>query len=489
MDVTTLAGLYEKMVDHDSPIELDLQVRMVEHLLAGEEFAVLAKFAARPDVCGAADGLLASCVDTGVLSVWAARPGRSADEVLARVNGERRVAALAPFAKAKGLPEGVYAALAARDSAKLSAALFENDDLPVGVKVEFLDKFLALASADENGDGKVRRFAGQNPDLLARIVASTRNSGQALVALEEIEACDPCQLPTAVSLLVDRIEDVFRGDGKFARRRDGELLMFLALRDLDVTQIKTMLAATRRRRRRRVHGDDASDFAQAHKALSPAGRKTLGYVNELSSTTSVSRAKDLVKKLLTGSRSSGEFHYGLAVSALARNTVLPAVDVLPFMEEFTADEEQAVVARWLALGDIATLAVLVRDSWAEPEWFVSVSDPLSIIRAAIDSARDEDDVLPPWVLEHRALTDSPEITVSVLPWKKLSEIASNGWFHDDDDESAAERTERAARIIGEVRRLLLDQLGADPQKWEIFASLSEEFEGTLPELLYLAANV
>jgi len=211
-------------------------------------------------------------------------------------------------------------------------------------------------------------------------------------------------------------------------------------------------------------------------------------VNELSSTTNVSRAKDLVKKLLTRSRSSEEFHYGHAVSALARNTVLPAADVLPFMDEFTAEEEQAVVARWLALGDIATLAVLVRDSWAEPEWFGSVRDPLTVIRRAIDSARDEDDTLPPWVLEHRALTDSPEITVSVLPWKKLSEIASNPWFHYDD-ESAAEHRERAARVIAEVRRLLLDRLGADPQKWETFASLSEEFEGTLPELLYLAANV
>jgi len=502
MNNPTLVRLYAHLVETGSRIDVRAQYHMAQTLLDAKEFPLLAQLAGREDLCPRADALLAGCGDPRVLAAWAQRPGRSTNDLLRCLKNEKRVSTLLQLAKTPDLPEVVYAEIAGRGSTKLTKALLLNPSLGDAVKETHLTRFVeAIDAEDDHRKQPLLRNFGTGPALLARIVDRTDSPHTALLALTELRLRWPEQAPDAAKTCIERIDDLLPSGGPAYHYLEHELLELLAEHQLDHDQTRK-LRATASRRSKKQGKTHRGLMAATNALLSDAGRKKLAQVDELATTDDVARAKTLIANLLTGVRKQGAFPYQQAVRALARNTRLPAKIVMPFMDDFTNEEEQTTILRWIEKGETAAAVEKALTAWCAPQWVDALDEPLELIRLVVSRAAETDSEIPDWVLEHPATLASPETALQLLPWKAVTAL---GYLHQMADEyedapwdatGASEHTTSdrsvvasAVAVIHAAHTLMVEKLGDDRHAWETFASLAEEFDGTLPDLLAAATSL
>lgn len=507
MNIESLSAFYRRVIDGKQPLNPLFQVGMVRHLIAGEEFDLLAKFAARPDVSPEADALVKECANPRVIAGWASRPGCDITQVLERLSSEKRVTALLPLTSVSNLPEEIYGMLLARQSPKLAKALLANTTLSREVKEKFLPEFVAALEHRERGVYDYQRianfaaFTGEDVDLLVKSLAFANDPVLIVAGLERLEEEAPARLAEAVALVVSRIGDIAGAkkdevESSAAARASGlpELFENLGAKELDPGQLKDVRAALRTVSERFQQYRCADLLRTAKFALSQKGRGVLAEVLELGSTTDTARAGKLVKQLVTGRCASDSPYYMKARRALVDNAALPVELVLPLVAYLGEGDRCTLVSRWLEQGDFEAVAKLLYEEYDVSEYIGHVEDVTPIIEAVIRLAADEDDVIPGWVLEHEMLATNPELAISLLPWKTLSDIEDPEYTDGFDDDPPAPRenpdgTSGAEQVTQTAQDLIAASLGSDPQRWETFASLAEEFEGTLPDLLHAAASL
>jgi len=319
--------------------------------------------------------------------------------------------------------------------------------------------------------------------------------------LERLEEEYPARLAEAVALVVSRIGDIAGAkkdevESSAAARASGlpELFENLGAKELDPGQLKDVRAALRTVSERFQQYRCADLLRTAKFALSQKGRGVLAEVLELGSTTDTARAGKLVKQLVTGRRASDSPYYMKARRALVDNAALPVDLVLPLVAYLGEGDRFTLVSRWLEQGDFEAVAKLLYEEYDVSEYISHVEDVTPIIEAVIRLAADENDVIPGWVLEHEMLATNPELAISLLPWKTLSDIEDPEYTDGFDDEPPAPRenpdgVSGAEQVTQTAQDLIAASLGSDPHRWETFASLAEEFEGTLPDLLHAAASL
>lgn len=507
MSIESLSALYERVIDGKQPLNPLFQVGMVRHLIAGKEFALLAKFAARPDVAPEADALVKECDNVEVIAGWASRPRCDTAQVLERLSDEKRVTALLPLASASNLPSEVYGMLLARQSPKLAKALLANTGLSTEVKEKFLPEFVAALEHRERGTYDYHRianfaaFTGKDVDLLVKSLAFACDPVLIVAGLERLEEEAPARLAEAVALVVSRIGDIIgtkkdEVESSAAARASGipELLENLGAKELVPEQLKDVRAALKTVSEQFQQHRCADLLLTAKFALSRKGREALADVLELGSTTDPVRAGKLVKQLVTGGRASAGPYYLKARRAVVDNVGLPVELVLPLVADLGEDDLRILVSRWLERGDFESAAKILYEEYDVSEYIGHVKDATPIIEAVVRIAAAENDVIPGWVLEHEALLADPKLAISLLPWKALSDIEDPEYADGFDDEPPALREDPdavngAGQVTQAVHELIAASLGNDLHKWETFAALAEEFDGTLPDLLHAAGSL
>lgn len=515
MHSNSLHALYRCFVESEQPIDPAFQVGMVRNLIAGEEFSLLAKFAVRPDVSPEADVLIKGCDSPQVVAGWASRPGTDPADVLERLSGEKRVTALLPLASASNLPPEVYGMLLAKGSSKITKALLENANIPREARKRFLPGFVAaIENPGHKGRlyhrvGELRKFIGEDVDMTLGVLAVANDPVVLSGALEILEEDFPARDAEGVAIVVSRVRSIVSlriesGLTTIASCEASglhEFLEALGLKELDPAQLKEVRAALAIVATRFKKLKCAYLLKDAKNGLSPRGRQGLAEVAELASTADTERAHALIKKLITAPRSDDGPHYAKAVAAAVNNTSLPVDLILPIGEDLDDGERRVLVTRWLKDGRTEAAARLLVEEYYADACLDDIDDSsalLTLLEATVRIAVEEDMGIPYWVLRHRALLNDPKLALSLLPWKSISEVADSDPFDFDDVDDVETATTYGQpqakvattdRVYQTAQRVIADRLGSDVHKWETFALLAEEFEGTLPDLLHAAVSL
>jgi len=125
------------------------------------------------------------------------------------------------------------------------------------------------------------------------------------------------------------------------------------------------------------------------------------------------------------------------------------------------------------------LAGVALEAWGEPEWLGLLSDPRPVLEEIVSLARTKGEALPNWLMTHPAVYHQPEMALKLLPWQSLHQVSNVPQYGSDENVDPAKRD----LVVDAAQKVIADRMGTDPQKWEVFATLADEFEGTLHELL------
>lgn len=478
MDAVT--SFYERLITNPSPIEPVLQVRIVEHLVREKEFASLGKFAARVDLSAEAEARIVARDEAQVLAGWAARPGRTHAEIIGRLGNEKRVTTLLPLAKMQGLPSEIYVEIAKRSSVKLTEALMTNPSVPEEIKLARIVEIASLLDSRRHWyvGQAVAEFAGSSDTLRLALAAHSCSPSVLMAVLPEGGVDLPAGMTEALVGRIARITELHAEDSSL-----GSLFVRLSLQDLAPEQLKTL--------RPLVNGlvKAAKDsysywnntgFDTAKHLLSEKGRKHATQIRGLAVSTDADESQKLLRELLGSSKTSVKLPYKEAVfAAVAVNQVLPAQAVKPLLEEFVGSDEQRLFATWCARGEVQALAEVALESWGQPDWVDSLADPRPFLEALVALARDKEESLPSWLLSHPVVYHNPETALALLPWQSLHEVSNVPVYGDESNVDLSTRD----LVVDAAQRLIAERMGDDHLKWEVFATLAGEFEGTLHELL------
>lgn len=479
MDAVT--SFYERLITNTSPIEPVLQVRIIEHLVRTKEFALLGKLAARTDLSVEAEARVVSRNEAQVLAGWAVRPGRTHQELITRLAGEKRVSTLIPLAKMEGLPEEIYHEIGKRSSVKLTEALMTNPSVPAEIKLKLIDGIATLL--DRKGSWyaamAVEEAIGKDENLRRALAIHSCRSRVVVAALMVF----PVELPKDLTAnLIERL-DLFVSSEASQNDQLAELLDRLAVQDLDAAQLKKLRPLVNRLAKIEKSSPSywgTPSYDSPKHLLSEKGRATAARIRELASSTDATRSQKILTEILVSPKASEKLPYReAAYTALSANTVLPASLVQPYLEHFSGYDTDRVVRTWCARGEIKALAELAGDGWGEPEWLDSVADPRPILEQVVVLSRSRDEGLPHWLFTHPAVYTSPSTALMLLPWQSLHQVTSTPEFGAD---RSVDQTKRDL-VVDAAQKLIAERMGTDPQKWEVFATLAGEFEGSLPELL------
>lgn len=476
--MNAVTSFYERLITNPSPIEPVLQVRIIEHLIREKAVVLLGKFAARVDLSEEAEARVVSRNEAPVLAGWASRPGRTHDEIIHRLGNEKRVTTLLPLAKMHDLPVEIYFEIAKRPSVKITEALMVNPSVPEEIKLSRITEIASILDGRSGwrADLGVAEVAGKSATLLRALAEHACRPSILLTALAD----EPVELPSGmIASLFERIDRFPKDDDA----RLADLLVRLSIQDLTTPQIKKLRTVVnlvvKQSKNSYWFGGSAACETAKH-LLSEKGRKHAAQIRSLATSTDVEESQKLLRELLGTTKSAANASYREAVyPALAVNQVLPAETVKQYLDEFSGFDESRLVATWCARGEVKALAEKAFDAWSQPEWLDTLKDPQPILEAVVALARSKDEPIPNWLMTHPVVYDRPETALTFLPWQSLYQVSNVPQYSSDENVDVKKRD----LVVDAAQKLIAERMGTDPQKWEVFATLANEFEGTLPELL------
>jgi hypothetical protein len=491
MPSDSLTQFYRRLIEGQAPIHEDLQPRLLEHLFALREFGLVGTFARRADVSPASDARIAARSEASVIAGWASRPGRSREELSARLGKEKRATVLLPLAKMTDLPADLYRQVAVSSSSKVAEALLENPSVPHDVKLAKIAD--VVVSLDKKGEWRQREFIEKafrhDRELLEALLHHTNDPAMAAVCLREIGDVTSSVIESVIvrldALLV--VEHSYYSPGP-------ALCTALAEQELTGSQLQKLRSAVKKAHEREKSSNrySSADYSTPKFLLSEKGLELTKKCRELAASEDVAASSALFKDLCRQMKKHDIEDRVLQAAAL--NKVLPPDQIVPFMNQMHGNTETLLARNWLRRKDYASLATMAVDSFWCPSWVAECADIGELLAAVVEYVRSKDEALPEWVLTHEYVLATPEASVMFLPWKQLHRIDANAGnvFHIEDAqtlEGLAKARAKVDAVVTVAQQMIVDRLGDEKTFWETFNTLAGEFEGTLPELLDVVVAV
>lgn len=485
MPSNTLTQFYRRLIEGRAPIHADLQLRILEHLLASREFGLVGTFARRADVTPEADARIAARGEALVIAGWASRPGRSREDLESRLGKEKRATVLLPLAKMTELPADLYRQVAATTSVKVAEALLGNPSVPRDVKLAKIAD--ASSSIDKKGDWRQREFIagalGRDRELLEELL---RCSNDAVVVTNCLNALVEVS-PEVIEDVLGRFDDLTVSDSDYFSPVPA-LCEALSDQNLSATQLQKLrsVVKTRQEQEKLKSNHRSVDYSSVRFLLSENGRKLTAKCRRLATSTEAAESSALLKELVRLMRKHNI--EDRVMRAAVTNRVLPPEAIEQFMGGLYGDLETRLARNWMQRGEYARLAAMAVDSYWAPSWMNECPDIGAFLSAIVEHVRDKDEALPDWVLTHEYVLGTPQASVLFLPWKQLYRISADGFNmvrlgSPDTVEGLAEVNAKVDAVAAVAQQLIVDRLGDDKLLWETFNTLADEFEGPLPDLL------
>lgn len=476
----SLEKLYQNMLatTDGSSLGIAMQERIYSHCVTRKATDLLVALAKYPSLDPGIDARIKTHDDLNVIVAWATRPNRSSKELAERLLSDKRVAVLKPLAALPGLPAEVYATIAKVNSANLAEILAGNTSVPLPIRIAKIKEHVKRMPRgvynrhDERLHALCKDPIGPNGEI------GVANHAQFMYEAVAETTLVPPYVVACLSKQYIREKDLDRWIEKF------EALAANAGSDWgdQLAKIITMISAQ--------NTDDAR--------LGRLVDKVQTYLNRMGQSYRTARVQDALNKLVsldpeletmfrelvesTDPAGSGELVKTIRARAkanedlvrlagiVARHAHVPVeygVELLPHMQR--GHEDKTFYARLEAAKDYDTLlriVALANPYGYRPHVLYNIENPKAVMEHMIARCRQEGKLLPDWAAAVEPISESPEIALEMLTWKRISELVGS-----------------IPGVVTLMEERILTALGDDPAKWEAFNGLAEGFDGNLEDLL------
>lgn len=502
MSNSSIALLYERLVSGSLPIEPVMQRQIFEHCLRFKKFKTLGRFAARTDLSDEIEASLAKRQEALVLAGWASRPGLTGKQLLERLAGDTRVSTLLPLAGLPALSQEVYSSIAARDSTKLTTVLMTNPSVESSTMMAHISSIVRVLEGARYPHQVERLLAdwrSKDDTLLREILVRSNKPAVILEVLYAVKEPPHDWVESCMS----RIDAIVAADSvtqEHYLQRSSMIIEELACTDLTPGHLKKLRSITNALIAKAEKEEGSSYYARtyltAKTMLSSKGRDLCADALRLKECTDLKESVRLFKKILPSKlrtpihnrKTLGveEAFMEASLNAVSYNKVLPVDLVAPYLELMdVASSTNRLMHNWIGRGELSAVAAHAAEEWNTPEWLAALPDPLVVLQATVKHVLDRKEDIPGWVLTHPLVLDSPDTALSLLPWKWLSSISTHLWSEIDQASAQA----KADVLLNKAQALIVSRLADDPQKWETFSKLAEDYDGTLPDLLVVVESI
>jgi len=388
-----------------------------------------------------------------------------------------------------------------------------------------------------------QKIINDDPSMARKAIALARGPLGVNLALKYINDKAPEMMSDAISMAVTRIDEITKDprtiDGGESEWGEGmgadsllNLLEFVGLSkltDAELTKMRTILGKLSRK----VSKTNKEALKRVKKLYTPSGRTLLRDVLKLATTKNAREAKATIHEVITRGctrPNEGGIYYDVALKALSANTVLPPEVILPVIDDLPSENARAFMLQWMERGYMKAVATAIAETicfgagskeldqainyYYTTGGFAKVMELQEALqRASAKNGYEETDWLSVF-LAHKLLRSDPKLVLSALPWTAIPEyieelkyeidlhnegVDDDDYDDDDDGEDDGDKDNDAPQntpeenpvpnLVAEIHGLMAKHLASDPLKWSTFACLSDEFDGTLPQLLFTIDNL
>jgi len=471
-----LANLYRGMLsadaEHGDALTKETQMRIHQYATKTKDSPLLARLAHYAGLAPEVDALLRECDELTVLTAWATRPGRSGEELSSRLLEDKRVAALLPLAALPGLGENVYRTIARIDSAKLAETLASNTSVPLDIRAAKIRKVVTKAPRGAHNDHigalhKLCRCSGpdtpeQERKLYETVADHTKVIPYVIACLKK-----PYVRPADLDKWIDRLAEMHDFDDRNWQNKSGDLVTALAAQPLTPGQrLRLLENATaivvanpngwyigNLRRAVEVLGAFDEDVAKAWYALE-AATTTDEFSERVAILKGICPKEDLPK----------------IAAVCARNPHAGPEEIMSSFSHMNVREDvPKLVARLESAGDVDTLLAIMergRNENYPPMVVRSLERPNDLLDVYVERVTGRGELLPGWIADTAYIKGRPDLMVGALHWSKLARLL-----------------EQNPSLVKNVEEALTGQLQDANTAWEALHTLSENFEGSLLDLV------
>jgi hypothetical protein len=461
-------SFYRTLLEMSDPILPALQEQIYRYLTAHRDFTLLGLLAQHESLTPEVDAKLRARNELAILIGWCNHPKRTPAELIERLRHEKRANALVRLAVLENLDESVYRSLSGIDSVKVSEALARNKSVPLDLRATEVNKAverLTTARPEYRFSYEVGRLLGTDQPLLEEMCQRYDNMYVRIHALEQVKLS-----PGAIERIVNDVA-CYTLDGDDAVSTMVDLLKGLGRQRLNPDQRQLLAQAATRLKRKVSERHAKQHIADIAEMFTPRYNAFDEQIDKFLAAPSTEQA-DLLYESLFRSWKRPEDHEKI-IDAASLSMMLSPSHLLKLGWDLTQEQETVMTPVWESRDELDALAELACEThWGEPWWLDKLKDPERILRHIIHYRRNNGADVPGWVYTHPLLNTSVDTALAVLPWSSISTVASE-----------------LPGLHEQVQVRIVTALGDNPVHWETFDTLSDEFEGTLPELLETALAV
>lgn len=469
------------------PVSEQMQTRIFDHCLARKDWETMTALAKYYGLHPNVDARIREQDQIDVLHAWVTRPGRTSEELVARILNDKRVNVLLPLAGIRDLDATVYQTIAKVKSPTLGEALAGNPSVPDEIRVSKIREFVQRVprGAYQRHETHLHKLCGGGESTESSTSPVVRKlyeaAAQTTMLTPWIIAClqRPYVRPSDVDRWIADLPNIFdSGDGQWYSR-NAELLQMLASRVSSAEQREKLLTTAKDYAAN--HGKQNWRVSQLQSTISALEATDDGFeqlINELTQETDPERCTELVAALRSQAKPAD---LGRIASVVAWHNHVPlptAIEFIPAMSSHgRSNDFEAFVKRLEREKAFGYLSGIVEGykSYGNPyvpapvRW---LENPEVFMRWYADQRANAGITLPDWFSESRVITENLPYAMKALSWSRLCEIIPH-----------------MPGLSTLVEGRVLEVLGTDPAHWEAFTTLGQDFDGSLEDLLGAAASL
>lgn len=462
---TRESNLYRQLLEAEN-ISLPMQKRILDYGRRRKKWSLLIQLANYPQLAPEIDQQIGEHNELEILVAWAKKPGRTEQELTTRLAADKRVSVALSLANLPDLNRELYAALATIDSTNLTTALAKNVSVPFDIRLSLMSKVAQTPPRSTyDPDGFLKEICvgvtdDETDQFYQKILETT-------TATPYIRVCFDRGIVTAkhIDQYVSNFTEIYNyGKGKWhhdARTILAKITRSTISRDQRNTLIDTL---------EKMYDQNSKEYL--NNQIPPAIALLKNYdetieqdLQTLIATTDTASADQLVGSLLARKCSDTQER---ALHIAAEHEHVSAKIVIPFLETMGMLDQRAFIQKLEQRGDLEILADIAVGG-KHIHW---LENSLPVIMVIVKRCIAAETTIPDWTMREGVLANNLEIGLHHTSWELLS--------------GRANQVEGLATLI---EKTILENLEDNASYWETFSNLSEEYTGSLFELLQVARKL
>lgn len=453
--MSRLFSLFSQMLTDSAPITPEHQHRIYKWATTHNQENLLVTLAKRADLDTEIDTLLGTSRSAAVLAAWVSRAGRSMEEITALIKRETRGTVLEQLATRGELPEEAYRQLGALPTQAVMLNLLCNNNVDAGLKTQVAAKFATVCKRQTYDlQNKITQIVKSQPQLLETMVDANPTDA----VLRSLFGAFDIATEQSKLKMVHRFGEVLKAlpDTLGWVSYEAFNVIGSALDNVEVRKAVTASIPTKHE-----NYSVNSQVQELHRQVKLRAEGTFEKLEAFATGNDPAEILALVRQIVAGRHR--DFETTLIAQVFANSSAsIPALTELISHCRYRTD--WAVLVNRADFADLFAELCVNHLHLLQDEIFSLVGDSKQYMLTMLDHIRAQGAQVPNWVMNNRILKDEEvlhRLPMSFFRLDRMSSKTAKEWYV----------------------KTVLAALSTDDKRWETFETLSEQFDGSLPDLL------